>query len=692
MMRTLFIPVFLLLALYSTMGHAQGENYRWHFGQKQSINFNSNPPLQEESNILTYESSVSVSDTSGHLLFYTMGSRIWNRDGVEMANSNGLLGNGPLVSGYPFGSSAYGTQVVRHPGNTARYIVFSGDALEDNSFRIHYSVVDMTLDNGKGAVVSGQKNILLTDNASEYMMIAKGADCKSFWLVVRSRDVLTRNFLSFRIDAGGVSNTPTVTNPPPVARGNALPMVLAKDGTLYSLGQELVIARFNTLTGEVYDFRSIAAPTPGYLCLSPDQSKLYLSNPTAGIRQYDLDLMPDANAMAVAAQTVSPPSPPGTNTQYLDMRNGPDRKLYVLKRATINNAATQFIDRLNTPDLPAVGYSGNIFNMDMPWSPQINVFWGLGEDVVISTGKDTIMNSVKDTVVCLADALLLKAYDQYAGSYQWGNGGTGKEKFVYEDGTYWVYSTDECRTLIDSFHVDFVRFELDLPDEISICPGQTIILNVNHPMIDQYVWNDGSRDNMIEVRKPGQYYVTATSGKCMLSDTVMVHQLQPQVDILNSDTSMCISRLEPITAVASLPGTFTWSNGASGAEMMPDHTGKYVVTHTNVCGTNTDSVYITLNNCICNVMVPNAFTPNGDGRNDVFSPVAAPGCNFMFYEMRIVNRYGQYVYYTNNEQQGWDGYIQSQPAAAGVYMYSIKYTDRYTHEYKELKGELVLLR
>ncbi|MNT88872.1 hypothetical protein D3C72_2294940 [compost metagenome] len=64
----------------------------------------------------------------------------------------------------------------------------------------------------------------------------------------------------------------------------------------------------------------------------------------------------------------------------------------------------------------------------------------------------------------------------------------------------------------------------------------------------------------------------------------------------------------------------------------------------------------------------------------------------MFYEMRIVNRYGQYIFYSNQEQLGWDGYYKNAPAPGGVYMYTIKYTDRYTHEYKELKGELVLMR
>jgi gliding motility-associated-like protein len=56
-----------------------------------------------------------------------------------------------------------------------------------------------------------------------------------------------------------------------------------------------------------------------------------------------------------------------------------------------------------------------------------------------------------------------------------------------------------------------------------------------------------------------------------------------------------------------------------------------------------------------NILVPNAFTPNGDGRNDVLRP-ALFGMRELLY-FRVYNRWGQLLYETHTPNQGWDGTI-----------------------------------
>jgi gliding motility-associated-like protein len=99
--------------------------------------------------------------------------------------------------------------------------------------------------------------------------------------------------------------------------------------------------------------------------------------------------------------------------------------------------------------------------------------------------------------------------------------------------------------------------------------------------------------------------------------------------------------------------------------------------------------------CSCKPIVPNAFTPNGDGRNDIFMPVFNPDCDERYYELRIYNRYGQLVYMTNRKGTGWDGtYTTSQkPADAGVYFYTISLYNRYGDKDPQLiKGDIMLVR
>jgi gliding motility-associated-like protein len=87
--------------------------------------------------------------------------------------------------------------------------------------------------------------------------------------------------------------------------------------------------------------------------------------------------------------------------------------------------------------------------------------------------------------------------------------------------------------------------------------------------------------------------------------------------------------------------------------------------------------------------MPNAFSPNGDGLNDVFKIE-----NMRFdklTEFKIFNRWGRQIFDTNIPSKGWDGNINGKPAAADVYYYSIKITLPDGTQ-KHLKGDLTLIR
>ncbi len=87
--------------------------------------------------------------------------------------------------------------------------------------------------------------------------------------------------------------------------------------------------------------------------------------------------------------------------------------------------------------------------------------------------------------------------------------------------------------------------------------------------------------------------------------------------------------------------------------------------------------------------LPNAFSPNGDGLNDVFKIE-----NLRFdklTEFRVFNRYGQMVFETLNPKKGWDGTFNGKPAATDVYFYVVRLTLPDGKE-RAFKGEVTLLR
>lgn len=89
------------------------------------------------------------------------------------------------------------------------------------------------------------------------------------------------------------------------------------------------------------------------------------------------------------------------------------------------------------------------------------------------------------------------------------------------------------------------------------------------------------------------------------------------------------------------------------------------------------------------LLIPNAFTPNGDSRNDVFKITNLS--NEKLIEFKVFNRWGTILFKTTDPKEGWDGNSKGQPQAMGVYGYVIRigYADGNVDTYK---GTVTLLR
>jgi gliding motility-associated-like protein len=88
------------------------------------------------------------------------------------------------------------------------------------------------------------------------------------------------------------------------------------------------------------------------------------------------------------------------------------------------------------------------------------------------------------------------------------------------------------------------------------------------------------------------------------------------------------------------------------------------------------------------VAFPDAFTPNGDGLNDVFRPVAPYTKEIL---MEVYNRWGEILYRTTELNTGWDGNYAGRPAQSGPYIYYIRLVDD-AGAITEKKGTVTLLR
>ena len=137
---------------------------------------------------------------------------------------------------------------------------------------------------------------------------------------------------------------------------------------------------------------------------------------------------------------------------------------------------------------------------------------------------------------------------------------------------------------------------------------------------------------------------------------------------------------------------YLWNNYSMEQELIVSDSGTYWLLISNPCGKDTDSIHIDFVNCNPDIFLPNAFTPNGDNKNDIFM---AKGVNITNFRMYIFDRWGKKLYETVSLEDGWDGSFNGMPSPAGVYIWIIQYqSEAYVQEQKSetLKGTIMLLR
>ncbi|HEY9177516.1 MAG TPA: gliding motility-associated C-terminal domain-containing protein, partial [Flavipsychrobacter sp.] len=186
----------------------------------------------------------------------------------------------------------------------------------------------------------------------------------------------------------------------------------------------------------------------------------------------------------------------------------------------------------------------------------------------------------------------------------------------------------------------------------------------------------------------GMYQLSISYEGCIDSDVIIVTQYPAlQID-LGTDAELCNGgELVLANLSRSHEGVkYLWQDGATTEEYSITKPGQYFLTINNVCDTLTDTVIVTERNC--RFFFPSAFTPNGDGNNDIARLVGDIGV-IEHYQLRIFNRWGEEVFFTDNVHKGWDGFYNGVSAEMGTYFYQIQYT--YQAERELMKGNLLLI-
>jgi gliding motility-associated-like protein len=161
---------------------------------------------------------------------------------------------------------------------------------------------------------------------------------------------------------------------------------------------------------------------------------------------------------------------------------------------------------------------------------------------------------------------------------------------------------------------------------------------------------------------------------------------------------------EPVNFISSAQGNiklhhWTFGDGGSADVESPTHVYTqppvttpfkvtYTVTDSLGCQSTTQKTILVYSSCY--LAVPNAFTPNNDGKNDFLKVLNAIKVEKL--DFRVFNRWGQLVFRTTNWKQGWDGKLNGVDQATGVYVWYLTYTDRESKQPRTMRGTATLIR
>ncbi|MCC7017836.1 MAG: gliding motility-associated C-terminal domain-containing protein, partial [Rhodospirillales bacterium] len=163
---------------------------------------------------------------------------------------------------------------------------------------------------------------------------------------------------------------------------------------------------------------------------------------------------------------------------------------------------------------------------------------------------------------------------------------------------------------------------------------------------------------------------------CTVSNTVLVH-VNPTPTV-NAGEDFAANLDEAMHLNGQGSGTVTWVAGEEimchvcpNSQIFPKQSGTYRIRAVNNFGCIAeDEVYVEVTTNY-NIYIPNIFTPNEDGLNDVF---IVYGTGLTKFEMTVFDRWGEKLFVSNDQLKGWDGVYKGKLSKNDAYPYVIQYT------------------
>jgi gliding motility-associated-like protein len=324
--------------------------------------------------------------------------------------------------------------------------------------------------------------------------------------------------------------------------------------------------------------------------------------------------------------------------------------------------------------------------------PSLGTCPGPPQNISINVNPNPQVSISGDNEICFGESAVLSADADVTGtSFQWLPGNENTAQITVSPAsntTYTVVGTTAAGCTSGNITFDLIvkpKPVASISGPTQACAGDTLTLtassNINGSTFSWQPGGDPATQLIVSPTEDITYGLVAKADGCSSDTAYLSIEVDPLPSLSAPDSAIiCPGEQITLNAVSDDPGAvFIWNAGEfTGSTYVlspPESVEISVYAAGTICTSEVKIVVAeVLENCNCQVTVPNIFTPNGDGVNDEFSVQDPQKCAFTEYKLLIYNRWGNAVWKAENVSEVWNGKSLFGNAPDGTYYYVLTFS------------------
>lgn len=349
------------------------------------------------------------------------------------------------------------------------------------------------------------------------------------------------------------------------------------------------------------------------------------------------------------------------------------------------------------------GSTGNAYVTTQSGVYSLTVTNSCGTDVdsmeVEFTAAPLAQDLGPDSTLCEGEELLLSAIASIGIQITWQDQSTGTTYVVTAPGTYSITASNQCGVSRDTVEVSFIKSPdpFTLGPDTTICAGETVLLSSPSSFYD-VLWQDGSGMLHLIADHTGRYWLRLSNECGSTADTIDINvdSRTPTVT-LAPELLWCQGDQFTLDATQPFAATYLWTTGSTSSSINVNTPGLYAVDVKTTCAqASGQSDVVPDEDCFDEPVfyIPNVFSPDGNGVNDVFTVLTNLPDNVLGMRGSIFDRWGNLVFGSEDNPFTWNGNLNDEPMNPGVYVYvvHVTYMSSSGEVEKTFSGDVTVLR